>query len=68
MARVLFSKDFGWILDPDLSSRSVESNMLHSFGYLVQQYATSSNNVGFNSVDDPFGRAFNVADDVKYFN
>ena len=42
----LFSKDSGQILDPDLSSPSFESNMLHLFGHLVQQCATSSNNVG----------------------
>ena len=30
---------------PGLSSASVESNRLHSFGHLVQQCATSSNNV-----------------------
>jgi len=30
--------------------RLIESNMLHSFGHLVQHCATSSNNVGFNNV------------------
>ena len=29
---------------------SVESNMLRSFGHLVEHCATSSNNVGFNNV------------------
>ena len=33
----LFSEDSGYILDPDLSSPSVESDMLHSFGTLVPQ-------------------------------
>ena len=43
---LLFSKDSGSILDPDLSSASVQSNKFHLFGHLVQQCAIPSNNVG----------------------
>ena len=38
------------ILYPDRLIPSVESNMLRSFGHLVEHCATSSNNVGFNNV------------------
>ena len=36
--------------NPDRLIPSVESNMLRSFGHLVERCATSSNNVGFNNV------------------